>query len=88
MGGAVMAKRQDEHLQIDGRRALWRAVSPDEEGLRPVGRAFDHPRGFLGVVARPNVQERLAAQLPAEQRIGAAADDAEGKAAVRAKIRE
>ena len=82
MGGSVMTQRQDEHFQIECGRTLRRAAGADQVGLRAICGALDDAPDFWCIIAPPEFQERLAAQFPAEQGIGAAADDAQRKAAL------
>ena len=72
----MMPQRQQEHLEIDRRHAFGAAAGANKERLRAIRGAFQHPRDFRRVIAPPDLEERRAAQLAAEQRIGAAADDA------------
>ena len=88
MGVAVMAKRQQQNFDVDGREALRPSGRADQERLGLVGDAGEDVARLFPVLFAPELEKRRAAQFPEEERVRPRADDAHGKCASRVELED
>ena len=86
MGQSMMAKGQQNDLDVHSIKTGRPGLGADEESLRFVGDAMKNRIEFFAIGVAPQVEKRKAPQLLEEKRIGPRAGDPKRKAALIVEI--